>query len=410
MRRPWSGAFEFTSGLGFQGNLRLLSITAMSTGAYVTMFNALLQTFVVQYLGLSVFVLGILVAFGSRPSGLASSIIQPFAGHLADLLGRKPLIVMGSVVGVLSMSSFWLSATTHSLVALAAGFVLFGLALLGNPATQATIAESVGMDTRRVQVAFSVIFFFTYLPGIVAPAVGGYVATTVGYAVLFAAAALLELANLGFFISFLRETRTPTARGQVVREARSFSFRQAITIPRGLARIYAPFAVDAFSWGLGGAIIYGMWSSSFGYTASEIGLFASILAASIVGTQYVGTKLLIRFGPRLTLAFAEFLSVVLLAEWLLDPTLFALYLTAVVFGLSVSAWLPSLSSLFMAVAPVEQRGSVAGKLAAFRGLIGAPAPFIGGFLFTAYGYYVPVALCLVGEFIAMVAILKLLPR
>jgi MFS family permease len=396
------------SGVGFQGNVRVLAITSMSTGAYVTMFNALLQPFIVKNLGLGVFVLGILVALGGRPAGLASSIIQPFAGHLADLLGRKPLVIMGCLVGILSMLSFLVAATTRSLAAVAAGYVLFGLALLGNPATQATVAESVGMDTRKVQVAFSVIYFFTYLPGIITPALGGYVATTTGYAILFAAAALLESTNLAVFVATLKETRGPGLAPNSGRS--SFSFRQAIRVPRGLARFYAPFAIDAFSWGLGGAIIYGIWSSAFGYTASEIGVFASILAASIVGTQYSATRILLRFGARMTLAFAELLTVAILAEWLLYPSVLALYVTAVLFGLSVSTWLPSLSSLFMGVAPVEERGSVAGKLAAFRGLIGAPAPFIGGFLFATYGYYVPVTLCLIGEFIAAIAILKLLPK
>jgi MFS family permease len=168
--------------------------------------------------------------------------------------------------------------------------------------------------------------------------------------------------------------------------------------------------MDAFSWGLGGAIIYGMWSSTFGYSASDLGLIASIISASVVATQYLATRILLKFGNRLTLALSEFLSVAVLAGWLLDPSLIAIFVTAVVFGLSISAWLPSLSSLFMALAPVEERGSVAGKLTAFRGLIGAPAPFIGGILFAAYGYYLPVGLSLVGEFITGIAMLRLLPK
>jgi MFS family permease len=407
LSRPWSGVSALARGVEFQGNVRLLALTSMSTGTYVTMLNALLQPFVVKSLGYSVLILGILVALGARPSGLASSVIQPFAGRLADLLGRKPLIVAGSVVGICSMVSFLLAATTRSLLPLVLGYAFYGLALLGYPASQAAIAESVAMDQRKLKVAFSLVFFFTYLPGVVAPGIGGYIATTFGYAVLFGAAALLEAANLMMLTSSFRETRG-SKDGEI--NPPGFSVRQALRIPPDLRRIFIPFAMDAFSFGLGGSIVYGLWSSAFGFSATNIGLIAATLAASIVASQYLATRILIRAGARRTLAFSEFLTVVVLAGWLISPTVPAAILMALIFGFSVSTWTPSLSSLLMAAAPVEERGSVSGRLAAFRGLVGTPAPFIGGYLFTVLGYYPPLVLSLVGEAITAVAILKLLPR
>ena len=406
MSRPWSGVSALARGVEFQGNVRVLALTSMSTGTYVTMLNALLQPFVVRSLGYSVLVLGMLVALGARPSGLASSIIQPFAGRLADLLGRKPLMVAGSVVGICSMASFLLAATTRSLLPLALGYVFYGLALLGYPASQAAIAESVAMDQKKLKVAFSLVFFFTYLPGVVAPGIGGYVAATFGYAVLFGAAALLEAANLLLLMSSFRETRSKERKGPPA----GFSVRQALRIPPDLRRILVPFAMDSFSFGLGGSIVYGFWSSAFGFTAPDIGFIAATLAASIVASQYLSTRILLRAGARRTLAFSEFLTVVVLAGWLVFPSVSAAVFMAVVFGFSVSTWTPSLSTLLMSAAPVEERGSVSGRFAVFRGLVGAPAPFIGGFLFTAFGYYPPLMLSLAGEAVTTVALLKLLPR
>jgi len=406
LSRPWSGVSAFARGVEFQGNVRLLAVTSMSTGTYVTMFNALLQPFVVNSLGYSVLVLGILVAVGARPSGLASSIVQPFAGRFADVFGRKPLVIAGSVVGICSMVSFLLAAMTRSLLPLALGYAFYGLALLGYPASQAAIAESVAMDQRKVKVAFSLVFFFTYLPGVVAPGIGGYIAATFGYAVLFGAAALLETANLLMLASSFKETREPKAQ---VRPP-GFSVRQALRVPPDLRRIFVPFAMDAFSYGLGGSIVYGLWSRAYRFTATDIGLIAATLSASIVASQYLSTRILLRAGARLTLAFSEFLTVVVIAGWLVSPTVPAALLMALIFGFSVSTWTPSLSSLLMAAAPVEERGSVSGRLAAFRGLVGAPAPFIGGYLFTAFGYSTPLLLSLTGEAITSVAILKLIPR
>lgn len=410
MSKPWSGVMASTRGLAFQGNVRTLAVTSMTTGTYVTMLSALLQPFVVESLGFSVFVLGMLVAIGARPTGLASSLVQPFAGRLADLVGRKPLILAGSVVGIFSMVSFVLAAATRGLVPLLIGYVFFGLALLGYPATQAAIAESVSMDQRKMKVAFSLVFLFTYLPGVFAPGVGGYVASAVGYGVLFGAAAILEAANLVMLVSSFQETRLPPEATEAPRQPARFSLRQTFGVPRDLLRTFVPFAMDAFCFGIGGALIYGMWSSAFGFTATEVGLIASVLSASIVATQYVSTRLLIRVGSRRMLAFGEFLTVVVLAGWLAFPTVAAAVLLAVVFGFSVSAWVPALSSLLMTVAPVGERGSVGGKLAAFRGIIGMPAPFIGGYIFTSFGYYVPLYLSLVGEAFTTIALLKLLPR
>ena len=406
MSRPWSGMSAFARGVEFQGNVRVLAVTSMSTGTYVTMLNALLQPFVVRSLGYSVFVLGMLVALGARPSGLASSVIQPFAGRLADLFGRRPLIIAGSVVGICSMLSFLLAAATRSFLPLALGYAFYGLALLGYPASQAAIAESVAMDQRKLKVAFSLVFFFTYLPGVVAPGIGGYVAAAFGYAVIFGAAALLETANLLLLVSSFGETRRPKQGGRPA----ALSVRQVLRVPPELRRIFVPFAMDSFSFGLGGSIVYGLWSSAFGFTATDIGFIAATLAASIVASQYLSTRILLRAGARLTLAFSELLTVVVLAGWLASPTVPAAVLMAVVFGFSISTWTPSLSSLLMGAAPVEERGSVSGRLAAFRGLIGTPAPFIGGYLFTALGYSLPLTLSLAGEAITTVALLKLLPR
>ena len=199
--------FTLARGLLLHGNIRVLAFTSMMTGIYVSMLNTVLQPFVVDDLGFVVPILGILVALGGRPSGLASSIVQPFAGHLADLLGRRLLIVVGSAVGICSMVSFLLAAAMHSLLPLSVGYILFGVSLLGNPAAQAMIAETVAMDPAKVNIAFSIVFFFTQLPGAFIPFAAGYLVFSLGFVVIFATAGLFESANLLILITQTRETR-----------------------------------------------------------------------------------------------------------------------------------------------------------------------------------------------------------
>jgi len=398
-----------SKGLLLHGNIKVLALTSLVTGVYVSMLNTILQPFVILGLGFSLPVLGVLQSVGSRPSGLASSIVQPFAGHLSDIVGRKPLIVAGSAMAICSMVSFLAAALTQSFIYLALGYFLFGLSLLSSPARQATIAGSVAMDPGKVEVAFSVVFFFTQVPGAFAPYVSVFLPDSLVYYVVFGAAALLELANLAVLVTLLKETIRPQKLGDGVAPNR-FSLRQFFSLPPGFLKIFTPFTMDAFFFGIPGLIIYGMWVRQFGFSRGDIGLVVGTLSFSIVVIQYPAARFLKKVGTKNSLAFSEFLTVIVMLGWLLTSSLPVLILLSVVFGASVVTWVPAQNSLLMTSAPTEERGSVGGKLAAFRGLFAVPAPIIGGLLFAAYGYYLPVALGLVGEIFTTLAILRLLPK
>jgi MFS family permease len=403
------GISGLTRGLLFHGNIRVIALTSLVTGLYVSMLNAILQPFVVHGLAVGVFWLGVLQAVGSRPGGLASSLVQPFAGYLADTIGRKKLIVAGSFVAICSMVSFLDAALSHNLIALALGYVLFGLSLMSSPASQAMVAESVAMDPVKLGSAFSLVFFFTQIPGAFASYLGGPIADSLGYYVIFIAAVFLESANLITLLKFVKETgkdHNLPYHGT----ANHFSLRDTIRLPPGFLRIFTPFAMDAFSYGLSGSIIYGMWVSTFHFSGTDISLVVGTLSISILAFQYPALRFFRRVGIRKTLAFSEFLYVVILLGWLFTSSLSVYVFLAALFGLSVALWVPALYSLVMSSAPAEQRGSISGKLAAFRGLIGVPGPIIGGYLFSLYGYYLPITLGLIGEALTTVALWKLIPR
>jgi DHA1 family multidrug resistance protein-like MFS transporter len=408
LSRWGSGLSTLSKGLLLHGNIRVLAFTSMLTGLYVSMLNTVLQPFVVTGFGLSM--LGILQSVGSRPSGLASSIVQPFAGLFADLVGRKQLIVIGSAVAICSMVSFFTVTITHSLPVLALAYILFGLSLMSSPASQAMVAESVSMDPAKLDVAFSVIFFFTQVPGALAAFAGGFIADAFGYYVIFGAAAVLESANLVCLISLLKETGEDHRHGEGSGGRSSFSIRQVVRLPPRFLRFFTPFAMDAFSYGIAGSIIYGMWVRQFGYSSGDIGVIVGTLSVSTVVCQYPATKFLRMVGTRRCLAFSEFLTVVVMIGWATTGSLLVFILLSLVFGVSIATWVPALQSFLMTNAPPEERGSVGGKLAAVRGLIASPAPIIGSLLFNSYGYYLPVTLGLIGEAFTTLAILRLLPK
>ncbi|HLQ21168.1 MAG TPA: MFS transporter, partial [Nitrososphaerales archaeon] len=226
---------------------------------------------------------------------------------------------------------------------------------------------------------------------------------------VFALAIALESVNLLLYLTRLRETREGSLKGEPRRDDPTFTLRSLIEPPKGFRGFFATFATDAFSFGITGNIIYGMMVRQFGYSGTEIGLVVGALYLAVVAAQYPATRMLLRFGSKKSLAFSKFLSVLLLVGWNLSSNLLYFILLSVLFGVSIAAWVPAQQSMLMAMAPPEERGALAGKLAAFTGLIAFPAPILGGFLFDTLGYHAPVTLSVIGIALALSMIVRLLP-
>ncbi len=408
MARPPSRLFTITRGMLGQGNVRVLVLAGLVTGTYVSMLNTTLQPFTLS-LGLGLTELGILQALGSRLGGLSGSLVQPFAGHFSDVQGRRVVVILGSATTIFSMLFFFISATTHSWVPLLLGYLLFGLSLLSSPASTAIIAESVNLEPEKMGAAFSAVFFFNQIPGVIMAFVAGVVADTLGYSLIFALAILLESFNLLLYLTKLKETRN-SGTGVLSSARAPFSLRSAVRIPRSFLGFFATFAADAFSFGITGTILYGMLVRQYGYSNTDIGLIVGTLSLALILAQYPAARFLLRVGPRRSLAFSEFLSVLLLIGWNLANSLPLFLLLSVLFGVSIATWVPAQQSLLMAHAPPEERGSLGGKLAAFRGLVAFPAPIVGGVLYDSFGYHAPVTASLLGIVVALIMILKLLPE
>ena len=389
-------------------NIRVLAVTGLISGVYIGMLNGVLQLFPAS-LGFGVATLGILQSVGNRFSGVAASLAQPIAGHLSDIHGRKVMIVVGSITTILSMLLFMVAALTANFAFLFGAFFMFGVSVLGSPASQAMVAESVGLDTSKMNVAYSVVFLLSSIPGVVTPYLAGVMASSYGYVVIFLTAALLESFDLYLYIGELYETR-PVAKPSQAASPDGFSLRQSFQIPRGSWGYFGALAMDAFTFGITTSIIYALIQAKFGYSYAQIGIMVSVLSLAIILSQYPATKLLLLLGGRRTIAFSEALGTVLMVGWAVAGSFPAFLLLSVVFGVSVSTWVPGVQSLVMTHSPEHERGGIGGKVAAVRGLVAFPAPILGGFLYQGLGYEAPIVASAVGTAITVVLLLKFIPE
>jgi MFS family permease len=75
------------------------------------------------------------------------------------------------------------------------------------------------------------------------------------------------------------------------------------------------------------------------------------------------------------------------------------------FGLIAATWAPAHKAPLANSVPEHQRGEAIGRLAAFRGLIAFPAPYLGGLPYDRFGFQAPILANLVGIIVALVIIL-----
>ena len=400
------GILGLSRALLLNRNIRVVAITGLVSGVYIGMLNVVLQLFPGS-LGFGVAALGILQALGNRFSGAAATIVQPLAGHYSDVHGRKRAILLGSAFTIASMSCFVGAALTASGVLTLLAFALFGVSVLGSPASQALVAESVDLDPRRMDVAYSLIFFLSIVPGVATPYVAGAIIDSYGYLVIFAAAAALESVDLLLYWKELSETKHTMTHDAA--PAQGFSLREALRLPRASWGYYGALAMDAFAFGITTSIIYAMAKDQFGFSGADIGLIVVVWSLAMLASQYPSTRMLLWLGAKKTIILSELLGTLLMAGWALSNSLPEFALLSVVFGVSVTTWVPGVQSLLMTHSPPGERGSVGGKVAAFRGLVAFPAPIIGGFLYQGLGYEAPVLASLVGTLLCVAMMLRFVP-
>jgi MFS family permease len=380
-------------------NLRVIAVTSFLTGLFSSMTQAVWQPFVLS-LGAPMSTLGFLESLGGR-RGIVTALIQPVGGWVSDRLGRKPIVALGSLLGLLVMVFYVLAAITGNWRWLLPGVILLGATLVSTPAGSALVAESVRASQRGM--AYSLQMAFWIVPGVFAPALGGFIADHWGFTPVFLTRFGLEALRLLLILWLLQETLSRVNGGLSLGELKRVLVRMVVP-PRELRGFYWAMAVDIFVWGLGGALLFGMLSETYGFTTFQLGVMSGLLSLAWALSQLPIGRLIDRYGCKPFLALSEVIGILVVGGWLLSTSFVAFAALHAIFGLVAATWAPALQALLANSVPTKQLGAEMGRLSAFRGLIGFPAPYVGGLLYDRYGFQAPILANLVGVVIALVAI------
>jgi len=241
------------------------------------------------------------------------------------------------------------------------------------------------------------------VPGVFAAALAGFIADRWGFSPVFLTRFGLEALRLLLILWLLQETLSRVSGGISLGELKGVMARMVVP-PRKLRGLYWALAVDVFVWGLGGSLLFGMLSETYGFTTFQLGVMSGALSLAWAITQLPIGKLIDRYGCKPFMVLSEAMGIIVVGGWLFSTNFVAFVALHALFGLMAATWVPALQALLANSISAKQLGEEMGRLSAFRGLIGFPAPYIGGLLYDHFGFQAPILANLVGVVVTLVAI------
>jgi len=345
---------------------------------------------------------GLLETFGGR-GGVITSLIQPFAGWLSDRKGRRLFVILGSAFSFIALTFSVFASHFQMWIWLAPALMALGLSGISLPAADSTAAESVEINERSM--AFSVIMFFSLLPGIFASVLGGFIADKFGFTSVFLLGAVLQVFNFILIWFLVKETLQTYSRinfSELVK-----SFKSLLTPIKNLRGFYIAITSDSFFWAIGAAILSGLLRKTYNFSNFQLGMMSSILFVSSACSQLPMGLLVNRYGCKKLLLLSEIIGILMMAGWLTFSSFEAFAFLQILMGLVVTTWVPAIKTFLANSVPEESRAEALGKLAAFRGLVGFPAPYLGGLLYDTMGFAAPITAGLIGVIFTLILIFLL---
>ena len=383
------------SALALKGNVRIIVVLQFLSSIGLKMQEVVWDPFVLS-LGASMPTLGALKSTRS----IIASLVQPISGRVADRVGRKPFIILSSL---LTLVGFVLCIVAHTWYFLIPSIILLGVSALGCPSRQSLLAESVEPEERGT--AYSVVSFSGTLTGFFAPLLGGLLATHYGFKSIFSVCILMEALCLGLMILFIRETlrtRRPGAIwiGKDVKTTLTSLFRPE----RGLGGFYAAMTMDAFSVGVFGSLCYGMLTQTFRFTPYQLGILSTASAVSMAASQIPMGRLVDKYGRKPSLVISGVLVIFIVLGWLISTSFEMFVILQILGGITISAWRPASWALLADSVPEEGRAEAMGRFTCVKDLIASPAPYVGGVLYELSGFRGPILASLILKVLTLVII------
>jgi len=315
--------------------------------------------------------------------------LEPALGVVSDARGRRNLVVLREALIVGAGVALLLAHSWHLLFL---SCLLVGASMAFYSVWNTVIAESTAGSS--LGFIYSLTSSFYTGAGLVGTIAAGYVADAYGFGWAYVAVIAVGVLSLGIVVLRLPETMAGEKRRVDLTRTVAAPFK-ALIPPRELVGFYIAMALDSVAFGVGLRLLNGMLAEGYGYTPLMIGLYSAVMTATMALSQVPVGRLADRFGYRNCLFLSQVMASLTLGMMVYSKTFEWVLAANLVLGLATAFWVPSEQAWIAENVDPTERAQSLGSYSTFRGLAGLPAPIVGGILFDAYGFNVPIALNIV---------------
>lgn len=385
--------------LALEGNIRILAIQTFISQIGMGMLYPIWQPYMLST-GMSVIELGLIQTVLNISTGMGLLTW----GYLSDRYGRKPVIIASNVCRVISLVILVLSQQFIAMIGFAFFMGFTAMFMMGNPARNALIAESV--DSTRRATALSTLMTVSQGISTIMASAGGYIALQMGYTPIFIVCIVTDIIGIEILIRYLEETHEPREavkdRTPIIKQITSFLLPETETI-----HLYIIMIIQGFGYAVAYSLFYGAITDSFGYNTFQLGLMSTAFSLTWAASSIPMGKLGDRLGRKKSLLMSIFMAYVAVIGFIVFRSIEAFILLNAITAIDITFWLPTWTSLISESVSKEKRSSVMGKLDAY-GRIGAiPAPWLGGYLYENYGFNAPLYVQLFTLALSVIFILRI---
>ena len=312
-------------------------------------------------------------------------VVKVLGGWLADSLGRLRVIFIGSLTGVLTFAAYAVAPSWQA--ALLGPAFMATTAALTLPAYFAFIADITPEGSRGRMYGISQTIY--HAAAVIAPPIGGLLAQSYGYRILFGVSSVVFALAAVIFIYLLRFSQFLTIREQEIslRSLRSSLSQMAGAFMAGgiLAWILIIDGFRDIAFKLSADLEPVYLTDVAGISKQGIGLLDGIFGAALLIGLLPAGWLVDRTSERLGIVLALIAAVGSRLIFGLATGFWGFALSWSLAGIGVGFFEPAGSKLITKAVPKHQRGMAFGLLASTLSLFSLPAPWIGSQIWNLFG-------------------------